>query len=93
MQLEFPKERELSSVSVYWFDDTGSGECRVPSSWSLLVRDGEEWEPVNADEKPQGVKDQWNQLRFDPVTTTAVRIQVTLQPEFFWRRIGVEGRT
>ena len=28
-------------MKVYWFDDTGQGECRVPRSWRLLyLEDG-----------------------------------------------------
>ena len=23
-------------MDVYWFDDTGRGQCRVPESWDLL---------------------------------------------------------
>ena len=29
----FPAPRRLSSSAVYWFDDTGRGQCRVPASW------------------------------------------------------------
>ena len=46
IQFEWPEAHELSSVKVYWFDDTGRGECRIPASWRLLYRDGESWKPV-----------------------------------------------
>ena len=29
-----------------WFDDTGRGECRVPQSWKLLYKAGNDWKPV-----------------------------------------------
>ena len=30
LEYTFPKAIELGSVGVYWFDDTGIGECRLP---------------------------------------------------------------
>ncbi|MCE5216542.1 glycoside hydrolase family 127 protein, partial [bacterium] len=74
--------RKIGSVEVYWFDDTGAGQCRVPQSWTALYRVGDRWEPV----KPlseAGVKlDQFNSLRFTPVETTAIRLEVKLQDKF-----------
>ena len=29
---DFGKDRKVSGVEVYWFDDTGSGNCRAPQS-------------------------------------------------------------
>lgn len=39
--------RELSRASVDWFDDTGSGLCRMPSPWRVRWLDGETWRPVD----------------------------------------------
>src|SRR5205823_1426620 len=36
----FPQPRPVSSASVYWFDDTGRGACRVPAAWRLFWLDG-----------------------------------------------------
>ncbi len=38
LEARFPEPRKVASVEVYWFDDTGRGECRVPASWRLLYR-------------------------------------------------------
>ncbi|MGE5295250.1 MAG: glycoside hydrolase family 127 protein, partial [Solirubrobacterales bacterium] len=38
LQFEWNKPQKVSGVRVYWFDDTGSGECRVPQSWQVLYR-------------------------------------------------------
>jgi DUF1680 family protein len=69
----------LSEASVYWFDDTGGGECRVPASWRILYKSGEDWLPV----KPAGeypvAKDAWNPVKFAPVRTTAIRLEVQMQ--------------
>ena len=73
-------KQEITSVSVYWFDDTGKGECRVPESWKLFYRnDAGSWtEVANADSYPT-VKGEFNTTKFDSVTTDAIRIEVTLQ--------------
>jgi DUF1680 family protein len=72
----------VSEVEVYWLDDTGSGECRVPASWRVLYKDGEEWKPVEAT-GPYGVeKDTYNKVTFTPVTTTGLRLEVTLPPQW-----------
>ena len=31
---------------MYWFDDTGQGECRIPRGWRVLYKRGEAWVPV-----------------------------------------------
>ena len=80
LQYDFPQAKKVSAVSVYWFDDTGVGQCRVPQAWKLLYRDGADWKPVAGD---FGVaKDRYNQVTFPALTTTAVRLEVQLQPEF-----------
>jgi DUF1680 family protein len=71
----------LSEAQVYWYDDTGTGQVRVPASWRILYKEGDEWRPVVA-RGPAGVeKDRYNVLAFEPVTAAAVRLEVTLQPE------------
>jgi len=72
----------VSEVEVYWFDDTGHGECRVPGSWRILYKDGGEWKSV---ENPEGYaveKDRYNKISFKSVTTTALRLEVTMQPNW-----------
>ena len=77
---EFARPKTLSKAEVYWFDDTGRGQCRVPKSWRLLWRDGSAWKPVEAT-SPYGVeRDKLNLVAFKPVTTKALRIEVQLQP-------------
>jgi len=78
----FEKPSRVSEVEVYWLDDTGSGECRVPVSWRVLYKEGEEWKPVEAP-GPHGVeKDRYNRVPFKPVTTGGLRLEVVLQPEW-----------
>lgn len=80
----YPEARKLASVSVYWFDDTGVGRCRLPASWRLLWLDGKEWKPVQL--LPKQVygmaRDAFNAVHFEPVTTRELRLEVKLQDDF-----------
>lgn len=82
VQYDFDQAKEVSSVEVYWFDDTGAGQCRVPKSWRLLYRTAAEWKPVPNPTGAPTAKDQWNQMKFQPVNTSALRLEVELQPNF-----------
>ena len=68
-------------MKVYWFDDTGRGGCRVPKSWRVLYKDGDQWHQV-ANGRGFGVrKDTFNEATFDPVETSALRVEVQLQDD------------
>jgi DUF1680 family protein len=82
VELAFAKPSTVSEVEVYWFDDTGSGQCRVPKSWRLQYKDGDEWRPVESTGSFGVEKDSYNKTGFKPVATTALRLEVTLQPEW-----------
>jgi hypothetical protein len=72
----------VSSCEVYWFDDSGKGQCRVPQSWRLLVLDGEEWKEVRAT-TPYGVeRDRMNRVAFEPVSARGLRIAARLREGF-----------
>jgi hypothetical protein len=83
VEYDFPQATAVQGVEVYWFDDeTTRGNCRVPASWRVLYRDGDTWKPV-ADAVGLGTsKDQFNAASFSPVTTSALRLEVQLQPKF-----------
>jgi len=72
----------VSESSVYWFDDTGGGGCRVPASWRILYRAGDEWLPVKAAGKYGIKKDAWNTVKFAPVHAKALRLEVKLQDDW-----------
>jgi len=82
VQYDFPQSKRVSAVEVYWFDDTGSGQCRVPKSWRLLYLDGGVWQPVPGAAPTVATKDSFNSVAFPPVTTAALRIEADLQPDF-----------
>jgi len=75
----FGKSRKISSCEVYWFDDRGEGSCRVPASWKLLWRDGEEWKEVSARGDYGAERDRFNRVDFEPVETDAIRLEARLQ--------------
>lgn len=82
IRYDFETPRTLSRAGVYWFDDTGRGECRIPEAYTIEYLDGDAWKPVpNA--KGLGVeKNATNTTIFDPVTTSAMRLRITLPKGF-----------
>ncbi|MCX7048886.1 MAG: glycoside hydrolase family 127 protein [Candidatus Sumerlaeota bacterium] len=79
-QVDFAKPRQVSSVGVYWFDDTGAGQCRVPQSWKLQTKDGETWKDVEGAGEYGAKRDAYNRVSFKAVETKALRLEVELQP-------------
>jgi DUF1680 family protein len=82
VEYAFQKSVSVSEVEVYWFDDTGHGECRVPRSWRVLYKDGDQWKPVENSSAYEAGKDRYDRISFKPVTTSALRLEVTLQPNW-----------
>jgi hypothetical protein len=82
VQYDFPQPKAVSSVEIYWFDDTGKGQCRIPKSWRLLYRDGADWKPVPNATSLTPAKDQWNTVSFPALTVSSLRIEAQLQPDF-----------
>lgn len=76
VQYDFDKEYTVSESSVYWFDDGPFGGCRIPASWKLLYKDGDQWLPVKNKEPYDVAKDKYNTIRFEPVTTTALKLEI-----------------
>ncbi len=82
VQLTFAKPQKLAKTEVYWFDDTGDGQCRVPKSWRLLAKTDGKWTSVEGASDYGVAKDTFNTVTFEPVTTPAIRLEVQLQPNF-----------
>lgn len=80
---EFAKPAQVKAVRVSWFDDTGTGECRLPVSWRLLYRDtAGQWQPVQGVTEYPIRKTDPVRVAFTPVTTQSLRIEVQLPPNF-----------
>lgn len=80
VQYTWSKPVTTGGARVYWFDDTGRGECRLPAAWHIQYLDGQEWKTVAAKAGFVIQKDTWCEARFTPVTTLALRLAVKLQP-------------
>ena len=92
LQYDFDKPRPVSSTSVFWFDDTGHGQCRVPASWKVLYRINGQWKPVKLTAGPWQAlegreeyaarKDEFNSIRFEEVRTDGLRLEVKLRDNY-----------
>ena len=81
IEMTFAQTSTVSQVEIYWFDDESTrGGVRVPSSWRLLYRDGEEWRPVETTDAFGTAKDAWNRVTFATLRTSALRLEVVMQP-------------
>jgi len=77
---EFDAPATVSRTGVFWFDDQPWGGCAVPASWRVLYRDAAgNWAPVAAEGAFGTEKGRMNEVRFAPVTTTALRLEFTQQ--------------
>lgn len=79
VQYDWKEPIAIEGCKVYWFDDTGRGECRLPQSWKILYFENGEWKPVQNKTSYQVKKDQWCEVRFEPVKTKALRLVVQMQ--------------
>ncbi len=82
VELTFAKPSTVSTSEIYWFDDTGRGSVRVPASWKLLYKSGDQWLPVETTSTFATARNAWNTVTFKPVTTTALRIELAMQQGF-----------
>lgn len=79
------KPLTLTAAKVYWFDDTGRGECRPPKSWRLAYREpaNSEWKPVAIEGTYPIALDGWCEVTFArPITTVELRLEFTMQNEW-----------
>jgi len=68
----------IKGIKVYWFDDTGRGECRLPDSWRLEQLIGDQWVAVDAKAFPVE-KDKWCEVNFDTIKTTSLRLSIKMK--------------
>jgi hypothetical protein len=82
VQYDFDQEYTVSESSVYWFDDGPFGGCRIPASWRVLYKEGENWVPVKAKTAYTITKDKYDHVTFEPVKTKALRVEVKLPDNY-----------
>jgi DUF1680 family protein len=82
VEYAFEKPSVISRIDIYWFDDTGRGGVRVPASWRVLYKDGGAWKPLDTRDEYGVAKDRFNTITFAPITTTGLRLELTMQAGF-----------
>lgn len=79
---DFDQPYVVSNVQVYWLDfDHYDGDYRVPESWKLYYKAGNEWKEVEALTPYIIKKDCYNSLDFKPVKTKGLKITAQLQKD------------
>lgn len=81
IQYDFDVAQTVSESKIYWYDDSPWGGCRIPVSYKLLYKRGDQWLPVEATSPYEISKDKFNLLHFKPVNTTALRMEIQLPKE------------
>lgn len=78
VEYTFPGSTQVQSCTLYWYEDAPRGNSKVPQSWRILYKayDGS-WRPVNGADHYTVKKGSGNTVQFAPVTTTALRLEVT----------------
>ena len=80
---EFEKPLSIVGVTASWFDDTGSGECRLPKSWSLIYQTSSgDWKPASGSPNYAIRKADPVKVAIQPITTKALRIELDLMDGF-----------
>ncbi|MES2332483.1 MAG: glycoside hydrolase family 127 protein [Bacteroidota bacterium] len=82
VQYDFEQAATISESQVYWFDDGPWGGCRIPASWKLFYKKEGNWVPVKNLTTYPISKDKYNTIKFEPVNTTALKMEVQL-PEAY----------
>ena len=82
VEYDFENPKEVSEVKVYWYDDGPYGGCRIPENWEIVYKEGDEWIPVKTEEEYKVTKDDWDTIKFEPVTTKTIRLRIKLNEKF-----------
>lgn len=80
IRLPFGEPRTVSRAKTYWWTEHYEhGGVREPASWRLYYKDGEAWKPV-ANPSGYGVAlNRYNEVTFDPVKTTELKLEIQFQ--------------
>ncbi|WP_461633054.1 glycoside hydrolase family 127 protein [Labilibaculum euxinus] len=76
---EFDGEETVSGSTVYWYDDSPWGGCRIPKEWKIYYKNKDsEWMPVENNEPYTVTKDVPSKVSFKAVKTKAIKLEVKL---------------
>jgi Family of unknown function (DUF5695) len=80
VQYDFLESKQVHSVQVYWaLHDDDSNPGKLPKTWRLLYRDGDDWKEVTSPGGYPRTADQLTSIDFHPISTSALRIEVQLE--------------
>jgi uncharacterized protein len=78
---EFKEPTEVSTSTVYWYDDQPWQGCKIPDSWKLYYKDASgNWVEVKNPSSYPTDKGVACTVTFDPVKTSGVKLEL-VQPE------------
>jgi hypothetical protein len=78
VQYDFKAPVRVEAVEVFWYDDPYGID--PPVAWRLLAWNGAEWREVRAKSSYGSAIDRYNRVEFEPLATTALRLEATATP-------------
>ena len=82
VEYDFASPQKVSSVEVYWAqEENPDAPIKLPKSWRVLYRDGDDWKLVSTTKGYPVLADQYSEATFAPVTTLALRIEAQLDSD------------
>jgi len=79
----FDNPRKVASCEVYWFDDRPQrAYYRVPLSWKIYYRAGDDWREVTGASAYGTEVNQYNRVTFESVETSELKLEATLREGF-----------
>jgi hypothetical protein len=87
IEYELRRPTGITTAQVYFFDDRRF--CRLPASWRILYKEGEQWRPVANRGGYAVQRDQFNVAHFDPVLTAGIRLEI--EPRQIEYKVGQIG--
>lgn len=83
VEYNFEKPEIVSNSKVFWYDDSPQGGCRIPEAYKVLYKDSHgAWKEVNSRRMDAIEKDRYNEVVFEAVETSALRLEVHSKEDF-----------
>jgi hypothetical protein len=81
IRMPFGTERTVSKAKTYWWTEHYEhGGVREPASWCLLYKKDGAWLPVPNASSYGVALNKYNEVTFDPVKTTELKMEIQFQP-------------
>ena len=78
----FENPTTVSESEVYWLKDIPNGGCSLPKAWKIYYQSGGKWVEVNAQSTYPVSENEFNKIVFEPVNTSALKLEVQLSKEY-----------